>query len=276
MKELSCNSGSYNIQGESFDISFEEPGVYFYQQSCDGFMSPAYDIPQDGLNKGFDKKIGGVKFVNDEDKGIYYGAIFHQAAGLKNGGLCSLPMTDDGSGCQTVSLANPSAVDIFKINQDPGSSGDGVDFYSEPYGQATGSQAGFYPMLGGNQLGQSSEIEEDYVEAANMCFDYTGIAQPDQYQYKCDTSTICSSPDKPATLEDGVNCSDTACESFQDCPGSIKIKGDYLVALYSASDYCQTFQNVPEGTIPDLKTEPFIASGAGGTSLDRIYVIPVQ
>ena len=62
--------------------------------------------------------------------------------------------------------------------------------------------------------------------------------------------------------------------------GSIRVKGSYIVALYSQdsgeSGYCQTFtQNVE-----NLRTEPILASGTAdsGTSggLNSVYIIPVK
>ena len=64
----------------------------------------------------------------------------------------------------------------------------------------------------------------------------------------------------------------TMCKTFQSCPGSIDIKGSYLVGLYStpSSNYCQTFTE----NVANLNTEPILGAGNLSTSFDKIYIIP--
>jgi hypothetical protein len=139
-----------------------------------------------------------------------------------------------------------------------------------------------------------------------MCFDYTNVDRPDEYKHKCSSNSSCPNnggggssnigcdpangdadcpgsetcdPDTETCVgENGNNtgCSDSACETFQDCPGSIKIKGSYLVALYSDNEnssrpsYCQTFNS----DVENLNTEPVIASYEA--KLGNVYIIPTK
>ena len=83
-----------------------------------------------------------------------------------------------------------------------------------------------------------------------MCFDYTGVTDlSDPYKYKCSDSTCYKTPK--------LNCSNEfACETFQDCPGSINIKGNYLIAIYS--HYVPSQQNLYSGN--NLFCQTFIKS----------------
>ncbi|MCX6718293.1 MAG: hypothetical protein NTY81_01670 [Candidatus Staskawiczbacteria bacterium] len=94
-------------------------------------------------------------------------------------------------------------------------------------------------------------------------------------------------------------CANNACETFQDCPGSIRIKGTYLVGLYSKyyceddldcymgetcdpivnscirADgnpvlYCQTFTQ----DVFNIGAQPILSSG--GDELDSYYIIPIK
>jgi len=259
-----------------------QPGVYYYLNSdCSDENNSSGDNPSGGNNSGGDNpsaviasphtssqdeiespfkgNIKGVKIINDAENKLYYGVIFHKITGLENGGACSLPITDEG--CQPVNI-RASAADIFTLNENPGASGDGVTFYSEPYGWNTGARAGFF------------SVPDDVIilpyfpgNSYRMCFDYTNIDRPDSYKYMC-TNSNCGYENR------NINCSNTACETFQDCPGSIKIRGDYLVGLYSKDlllqDYCQTFTQ----DVPNLNAQPMIASGA--VILDKVYIIPTK
>ena len=62
-------------------------------------------------------------------------------------------------------------------------------------------------------------------------------------------------------------------KTFQNRPGSIDIKGDYLVALFSDNNsggpYCQTFNQ----DVPNLNMQTFIAAGH---SIGDVYIIPIN
>lgn len=241
--------GTATINGGSFYMAYETPGVYYCLGGCNGnmcsgYMSGANVNSQGAIENPFNGNIKAVRIVSDWENDIYYGVIFHNTAGLENGGMCTLPImnADTDSVCMSVTGGVSSAVDIFKLNIDPDSSGNGAYFYSKPWGVDTGGKAGFYPPLAGEE-----EIFDPIfiISSWDMFFDYTNIDVPDKYMDECVT--------------------------FQDCPGSIKMKGDYLVALYGDTDlYCQTFT----ADANNLKTEQIIA--AGSEDLGDVYIIPTK
>ena len=286
------------------------PGVYFYADSgCGGDSSGARTGSMDDI-QGL---VGGDQTSPEGDHGSFeivdskipgnqhsYGVILHAEIGLEKGGECKEPIVDEG--CQTIGI-DDHAADIFELNEDhPGSSGLGVDFYSEPNGWA-GNMAGFKEVLGISI--QSPSSSED---PSSMCFDYTNVKEPDAYKYLCPTTceTNKDCPGAKATCDQetgkcaqaanacnkinpndkrkhetpGVDCSANGCSSFQDCPGSINIKGKYLVGLYSTDPddksklYCQTFDGTTRKVVQDLNTEPII--GSGGKTIDKIVIIPIK
>jgi len=230
----------------SFKMIPESTGVYYYLDSgCTGYASYANINSQDIIANPFYGRMQGVKIINDPTNNIEYGAILHKIIGLKNGGECSLPITQGGDSmasatCNLAGISSASAADIFKLNKVPdSSSGDGITFYSEPFGW-NGAKAGFYELTAINVANDPFTPEMSDV----MEFDYEHVNQPIGYQ--------------------------DLCENFDDCPGSIRIKGSYLVALYSGLSYCQTFTK----DVENLNTEQIIA--AGGTVVDYIYSIPTK
>jgi hypothetical protein len=286
----------------SFRTDFEKPGVYYFLNGgCQGYASSAIIGSVEQILSPFNKRIRSVKIVNDPKNNIYYGAIFHEVGGLKNGGKCSNPVWKDG--CNNIDLSWASAADIFLINKaSPTTSGDGVSFYSEPFGWNADSEgaysAGYYDI-------DAKDIQSAInILAPNMCFDYYFIDQPEQYMHKCthpngdkcnigeygcqDDSycyegEICKKENNGAgncvDAETGQDlCSPNACETFQDCPGSIQIKGSYLVAIYSKGrddqgrnfDYCQTFLK----DVENLRTQPYKAQTA--KEIDDVEIIPIQ
>jgi len=255
----------------SFKWDFEKPGVYFCLGSCgggnmcSGYMSGAYRSSQDKILDPFNKNLKGLRIVNDTTNKIFYGALLHQVAGLKNGGLCTTPKgvavdpTNRPEFCYSDATISPSAVDIFRLNADTGSSGDGVTFYSEPFSDLTDANAGFFNVLDKDiefpfssfrptptncQEGPHIPSSSD-ANSLDMCFDYTNISQPKEYKEKYTT--------------------------FSSRPGSIKIKGSYLVAIYSAGSYCQTFTK----DVPNLKAEPLTKPGSS-KDLNKVYIIPIK
>ncbi len=210
------------------------PGIYFYSKNnCTGDSSNAA-ASSGNIPDTFKNNLGSIKILNPTI-GSNYGIILHQAAGLDNASNCSLPIIT--AGCHKLSMSYLSA-DIFLINQNPSNSGSGVTFYSEPYGWDTGANAGFYPK----SINQESIGADNPEQAENIIFNYDNISRTTSYQNTCAT--------------------------FQDCPGSIAIDGDYLVALYTSDETCQTFDQ----DVPNLKAEPITASNSG--KIDNVYIIP--
>ena len=212
-------------------------GVYFYADSgCQsGSGSTWSSLESIGAN------IKGIEIVDDSENN--FGYILHATAGLKNGGDCGEPVLT--AGCQSVNGMS-GAIDVFQINPDPTTSGTGVDFYSEPFGYDRGSKAGFYPVSAEEITVPSGSPYE--LTPSEMKFSYEGINVKDTYKNKY--------------------------VYFQDRPGSIDLKGDYLVAIYSNNPndsgrgtYCQTFTD----NVTDLNAEPVVAAGTEGISY--IYII---
>lgn len=284
VKRLECG-GQVSLQGKSLDMIKEIPGVYFYVgSSCGGFVTTAFENSQDKFSDSINSYIKSVKIVNDTQNKLFYGTILHQQEGLENGGTCSKPFLT--AGCHNSNIS-ASAADIFMVNQEPGTAGDGVTFYSESFGWDTGARAGFYEVSAG-QINSSGTQKG----AKQMCFDFTNVDRPNTYKFKCPPDNACGgsgggasscpcpnnpsvqcpnpNPNQPCPGQQNQNCASTACATFRDCPGSIRTKGDYIVGLYSAASYCQTFSD----SIENLKSQPFVA--AGGTSVENIWIIPIK
>ncbi len=297
----------------SFYWKEEIPGIYYCLNkcgkgtSCPGYMSYANTSSQDFIDSPFAGGIKGVTIVNDNAKSDYYGIIFHNSAsGLGYGGFCNTPIINPGGNTDCFPVDKPDytlAADIFVLNKEQGSSGNGVTFYSEDHGWNAGQQPGTaeitdkdipFPSEGGAfnydnprpALGTGISSDAFQPDTDKFCFKYNGVVRPCEYMYKCKDSKCMSGSvfSRQAMLEKicgGNGCSPTACESFQDCPGSIMIKGSYLVGLYSdainpASGkkdvYCQTFTK----DVPNLKAEQFLGSGASKTDLKTIYIFATK
>ncbi len=220
------------------------PGVYFYADAgCGKDASYSTVVSEESIGAN----INGIKVVNDTANGANtkYGYVLHKIDGLANGGPCGKPVTSS-SGCQGVNGMH-GAIDVFQINsQDSSTSGDGVTFYSRPYGLDRGSRAGYYAVESGSINDHTSPT------ADSMTFKWDGVDASQQEQNDCST--------------------------FKKCPGSIDLKGDYLVAVYSnkstsggsggSGDYCQTFTD----NVNDLDAEPVV--GSGSRDIQNIYIIP--
>lgn len=238
---LNCGNTLTVSSYGSYELFPEVPGVYYYlDSSCQTYGSSVHNESEDEIINPFKGNIKAIKIVNDTKNKIYYGAILHEVSGLIHGGSCTKPITT--AGCQAISdVTSPSAIDIFKINQTPATSGDGLIFYGKPFGWGSDVQAGVYKR-------RASDITTDISPLLpnNMTLDYSHTIETSQYEGLC-----------------------TYFQASQ-CPtsGSIYFLGQYLVALYSGT-YCQTFTS----DVANLGAQPIIASGSG-TNLDAIYVIP--
>lgn len=289
----------------SFRLGWETSGIYFsLGKNCQGYRSEAITGSQNNIPPLFDKKIQSIWIVNDLAKGYLYGAVFHKVADLNNEGSCTQPIlneTFDGV-CENINI-EASAADIFiwnkKVSQNNTSSGDGVEFFSEPFGWDMGANAGRYEVP---DLNVGSKLK---ILANRMRFNYSGVDRPDEY--KCSNSSNSAADnsggigfdcisDENCNINAGEYCymgsciSDNSldgsgCCTFQDCPGSIKIKGSYLVGLYSKTKdqggnyYCQTFTS----DVENLNAEPLMATSIISNSiintendLGNIYIIPIK
>ncbi len=254
VERVECNNGS-TVGYASFQMAFETPGIYYYlDESCSGFSSGANINSQDQINDVFRGKIKSIRVVNDANRNLYYGAIFHKEIGVANGGACTYPIISwqyvnacFKNDMQNVPIAkiSMSSVEIFNWDNNPTASRDGVDFYSEPFGWSQAAQAkgeGYYSF-------SSKEIGNGLVkETKNIGFYYT---QNTTQEYK------------------------DAFKSFKDSPGSINIRDHYLVGLYSqdllfGGIYCQTFTK----DVPDLNLQAIIATGS--INIGTTHIIPIK
>lgn len=222
-------------------------------------MSGPYISDQNQIPAAF-QKMGGVRFVSDGQ--TQYGAIFHENPDVAGGGSCSWPTWGEIKAGQTSSTCYNlkagssapnmrfSSANIFSVNwKDPVSSGDGVNFYTEPFGESSGGKdrgEGYY-------LVKKEDIKPYwFAKTFDMTFDkdkqianYTDNTQPD---YK------------------------KTCPNFQSKPGSVYIKGRYLVTLYSGANggwYCQTFNQ----TVTNLNAKEIIPVNA---KVNSVYIIATQ
>ncbi len=251
-----------NISGiGSFKMAFETPGVYYCLGGCSGDMCSGY-MSEANLSSGqlpapFKDNIKSVMVVNDIANDIRYGTIFHDTDDPTRGGFCSLAFFSPDTGKQRAcfnGIPVSSSVDIFAWNgKTPETSGDGIEFYSEPFGWNSGAKAGkcFLSQKDNqnnatlcNNLGLISNYWDD--DAQKLSFDYTNVDRPPEYKQLY------------------IN--------FRQHPGSIRVKGNYLVILNSLvgqNQYCQTFYK----DVPNLNEMEFIAAE---NNVDIVDVIPIK
>ncbi len=239
----------------SLSMAYETQGVYYCYGGCGGdnmcssYMSKANTGGQDSIPSPFAGNLGGVRILGN------YGVIFHKEAGLLRGGECSLPIINEGqdSKCEPVDMP-VSAINIFKYNTANSATpvGNGVTFYSEPFGSDVGTQKrgeGFCEITN-NKIGNNFKVKAEKL-----------IFGEDNSPYSCNyaKNTITLYKNKYKTLKDR--------------PKSMYIKGNYLVALFGGgandSSYCQVFSK----NAYNLNVQPFMATGH---SVGDIYIIPIK
>ena len=280
------NSASNSVSissAKSFRWAYETTGVYYCLGGCSGNMCSGYmsDVnlsSQEEIATPFKGNIKGVRLVNNTDDDTYYGIILHKEVGVANAGECTDPIVSTNSSiCQGVDVAAFSA-DIFLWNKvDPDSSGDGITFYSETYGWDADVQSG---ELSATQKDIKNAGSNVLKGAANkMIFDFSGV-ESEEALY-CDSEE--DYPSCNSTNDDdedyvlyGMCC---PCSTFQDCPGSIRVKGDYIVGLYSYIKdekgnktkklYCQTF-------IEDVENLDAYDYVQPGNLLEYVDIIPIK
>jgi len=274
-KRITCGNGIYISSAQSFKWSYEKTGVYYCMDGCDGDMCSGYmsgpnSETQDEIESPFKGNLKGVRIVNNPDSSTYYGVIFHKEIGSANGGECTKPIfSADNSVCKTIDVPAFSD-DIFLWNKDdPNSSGDGITFYNETFGWNADIQSAEVNIYKEDIENAGDNILEDSANA--MEFDYSDVESVETLY--CESGyPSCSSKneeDKESVLS-GKCC---PCLTFQDCPGSIRIKGDYLVGLYSYTDdkklYCQTFVE----NVENLDAYEYVQPG---NNIEYVNVIPTK
>lgn len=225
----------------SFKIAFKTFGIYYFLgEGCSGYMSGA-NTAGGQISEPFKNNIKSIKIINNTSGDIRYGAIFHASDDPASSGVCSDPyFTLDPAleeRCFEIKTATASSTFFVWNAASPETSGTGVDFYSEPWGDRLGARAGKYSLT-------KNIIKTFWFGSAqNLNFtSYSGTRPP---EYK---------PMYP---------------NFYQKPGSIAINGNYLVAFYSNSQNCKIFFS----DTPNLKEIDFFATG---NWVDNIDVIPIK
>jgi hypothetical protein len=244
---ITCGNVSSLSGVASFKVAYEKPGVYYClgecsnQESCYGYMSEA-NLASGELPEPFKNNVKSIVTVNDIENFTIYGAILHQQNDPKRGGFCTNPMMAIKERvCTNVKSAetfSAFSADIFVWNHlFSETSGDGIEFYSEPFGWNSGAKAGKC-FIGKKEISNFWTMNAGY-----LLFDYSNVDRPQLYK---DLYT-----------------------TFKIKPGSIRVKGGYLVALYSQSWYCQVFY----ADVPNLNEMEFVAQK---NNIDNVIIIPTR
>ena len=288
-KENSDYSGSANTQritcggevdlsgAESFKTAFETAGIYYCMGGCNGnicsgYMSEVLGTGEEEIPSPFRGSMKGVTIVNDTNNSTYYGLILHKEAGAADGGECTEPiLSTKNNFCATVNISAFS-VDAFQWNKaDSDSSGNGVTFYSGTYGWNTDAeiQSGYFSV-------EKEDIKNSNIfriNADQIKFDYSEIDSTEA-QLCIDEYPYCKSTndDDQEYIDSGYCCD---CPNLKQCSGegSIQIKGDYVVALYSHTKenklYCQTF-------IEDVQNLSAYEYVEPGNDVEYVNIIPTK
>lgn len=250
VKEMTCSSSSESLGGfKSFKTSFKTPGIYYFlNTNCSGYMSGP-NLSSGVIQDEFNNVSKSIKIINDEVNPfspMYYGFILHKDLDNEKGGLCSNPYlsvpSDPAGNCFNIPN-EMSSIDIFVWNEDPKISGDGVYFYSKPFDKSVAADAGSIKITN-DKIDTTAHMWAGDASSEDMEFDYTDVTATDQEKENC--------------------------QFFRDCPGSILILNNYLVALQSANGYCQTFTK----NVKNLQTEEYVA--ASGRPVGDVIIIPIK
>ncbi len=262
---LSCEKPDLSLSGAgSFKMEYDTVGVYYFQDiNCNGYMSTVNPGNQNSIEPTFSS--GGIKSVwihNDPANNLYYGIIFHQSQDVKGTDRCTEPLyITKKEGCVNVGAGFANGIHsatIFRWNKDNyASSGDGIVLYSEPFGYKSDKinkegvltikpdaikdkkEMSLYDPISGKK--GSSELD----------FDYTDKNVDIEYEMYCGT--------------------------FNDCPGSIDVKGSYLVAFFSEKVNNGDRDPVPvcavyEKSVENIKAEEFLM----GYGIDKLVIFPTK
>ena len=249
-----CNSQEPLPSGGSFKWEFETPGVYFCMGGCSetgtvcsGYMS-LDQTTSTRILEPFLGRVRSIRVVNDVQNDIHFATIFHSAPDLGQLGSCSDFLYSSDLNKKYECFNNIPAAQLgvifnwnHKLTTDSNgeiisTSGQGVDFYSEPYGWAQGARAG-------RKILNTRAIDKYWSGSAeSLIYDYSGIIRPNRYKQ--------------------------IYTSFAQKPGSVNVKGSYVLAFKSGS-YCQIFS----GSIYNFKTTQ-MAAVVG--SIGSINIMPAK
>lgn len=147
ISELNCNQ--VQDLSVSFKLAFKVPGVYYFSQvDCKGDMSDVVYSPKK-IDDTFINNIKSIRIVNktpDSTKKYFYGAILHDNPDPETVSSCAIKTTGENEKCFSADISSIQSIDVFKINPEFLKSGDGVDFFDEPWGWDTGSTAKKYSL----------------------------------------------------------------------------------------------------------------------------------
>jgi len=239
-----CGEEESLSETKSFKISYESPGIYYClsecnEDMCSGYMSGAV-LSSGILSDPFKNNLKSIRIVNNLSSDINYGIIFHSKDDSTSAGDCTQPLFSKDSKkeieCFNNVLVSTSSTIFFWNNKAPETSGQGAVFYSEPFGWAKGAEsAGYF-------LGPKTIANYWTGEAQNMTLDYFGVERPDGYE--------------------------KLYQNFQQRSGSIRVKGNYMVVLWTGSS-CQVFFK----DVVNLKSTEITAMGG---NIDKINVVPIK
>jgi len=230
---------------KSFKYAFETSGIYYCMGGCSetGTICSGnmlINTSSGVLSAPFKNNLKSIRIVNDISSDSHYGIVFHDMDDPMAGGNCSKILystnTKKEVECFGDISVSSSATVFYWNDKDYESSGTGVDFYSEPFGWANGAKAGQYPL-------DKTFIKSFWTgNASKITFSYTNITRPDGYK--------------------------NLYQTFQQKPGAVKVKGNYLLVLWSGV-YCQTFFK----DIVNLKSTEITATEH---VIDKINIIPIK
>ena len=228
----------------SFKWSFETSGIYYCMgkctnNMCDGYMSES-NSSSGVLPNPFKNNLSSIRIVNDLKSDFHYGVIFHNTDDPTSTSNCSRILYSSNVETEfecfnDIEVSSSSTV-YFWNHKDFLTSGQGVDFYSEPFGWAVGSRSGRFYV--------AKETINNFWSAypENFVLNYTGIDRPPGYK--------------------------SLYKTFLQKPGSINVKGNYLAVLWNNS-VCQVFFK----SIQNLKSTEFTALG---NIIKKINIIPIK
>src|SRR3989339_1244976 len=226
---VNCD-GTADVSSGSFKAGYETPGVYYFMAS--GYMSEA-NTSTGQIPAPFKGKVKSIRIINDPTSDIFYGAVFHDSEKPTQGGNCVFVMTENKEGAANIPVSD--SVDIFLWNaKHPETSGDGIQFYSEPFGWNSVASAGRCFLDQKNQSNNNTKeckklglINNFYYnkKVTDLVFDYTNVNQPMEYQDEF--------------------------KNFQEAPGSVRINGNYLLILgyYKSGNLGTATENNSQQTI---------------------------
>jgi len=253
VREVDCGQQAGTTGYGSFKMAFKTPGVYYFLgANCSGYMSGPVLSDEAQIADPFKGNIKSIKIVNGD--GFVGGFVVHSDIDFR--GECDDAHFEmENVGCSKVNIS-ASSINIFRWNGDVKASGNGVTFYSEPFGKEArtpGAKSGFY-NLGFEQISKNIRFGmwSDTPDKIDFSQSYDLIGASSEYRIEC--------PD------------------FGQCPGSIKIQGNYATIFYTGypneegdtdTYYCQVFRE----DAPNLNGEEFMGEGR---DLIWVNVIPIK